>query len=331
MKLKALTFACCIAAALAACAASSADATVTSYTPVVKDGKAGGAWLVPKKGAVKRKPPMVLAGLAGENKGAARISKPCVLQVVVTGPDGKELYVHDATVDPCSWKPGPFKFTEKFELPAEADIEGARISFRLRYREGTQKNLRFAAKEAAKDGSLPLGLLPPRDKGDAKEVEKKDEEKWQSPIEIIGDELFVKKTEMSLRFIEEKSPEHYAIVTNYISIIKSSEKSGMAANADRPTFLVGPRIAKANIISTLGLKDYGSSIVHDAYHSKLYNDYRLKFGLPVPDNVWTGREAENACLDIQIDFLKKAGTHQRSLEAFAKMKNVDYFTIERTW
>ena len=121
-----------------------------------------GARLVPTKGAVKRKGRTVAAGLIGENKGVARIHLPYVLQMVVTGPDGKELFVRNATADPCSWLPGPFKFAEKFTLPESADVEGARISFRLRHREGVLRNFRFAAKETEEDGSLPLGPLPPR-------------------------------------------------------------------------------------------------------------------------------------------------------------------------
>ena len=99
-------------------------------------------------------------GLLGTNRGATRIYLPYVLQAVVTGPDGRELYVHDCTTDPGSILPGPFRIVENFTLPAEADVEGAKVSLRLRHRYGVLMNFRFAATESAPDRSLPLGDLP---------------------------------------------------------------------------------------------------------------------------------------------------------------------------
>lgn len=119
-----------------------------------------GARLVPHKGAVQRKGNQVAIGLVGTNRGATRIYLPYVLQVVVSGPDGRELYVHNGTTDPGSLFPGPFKIVEKFELPAEADVEGAKVSLRLRHLHGVLLDFRFAARESAKDRSLPLGVLP---------------------------------------------------------------------------------------------------------------------------------------------------------------------------
>jgi len=119
-----------------------------------------GARLVPKKGAVQRKGRMIAVGLVGVNRGVARIHLPYVLQVVITGPDGRELYVHDGATDPGSLLPGPFRIVEKFRLPAEADVPGSKVSLRLRHRYGVLMDFRFAAVESAKDRSLPLGDLP---------------------------------------------------------------------------------------------------------------------------------------------------------------------------
>ena len=119
-----------------------------------------GARLVPRKGAVQRKGQMIAVGLVGVNRGATRIHRPYVLQVVVSGPDGRELHVHDCATDPGSILPGPFKIVEKFKLPAEADVEGAKVALRLRHRQGALMDFRFAAVESAKDRSLPLGDLP---------------------------------------------------------------------------------------------------------------------------------------------------------------------------
>ena len=119
-----------------------------------------GARLVPRKGAVVRKGQLVGIGLLGTNRGATRIYLPYVLQAVVSGPDGRELYVHDCKTDPGSILPGPFRIVENFTLPAEADVDGAKVSLRLRHRYGVLMNFRFAATESAQDRSLPLGQLP---------------------------------------------------------------------------------------------------------------------------------------------------------------------------
>lgn len=119
-----------------------------------------GARLVPHKGAVQRKDQLVAIGLVGTNRGVTRIHLPYVLQVVISAPDGRELYVHDCSTDPGSILPGPFRIVEKFILPAEADVEGAKVSLRLRHRYGVLMNFRFAAVESAEDRSLPLGELP---------------------------------------------------------------------------------------------------------------------------------------------------------------------------
>ena len=119
-----------------------------------------GARLVPHKGTVQRKDRQVAVGLVGTNRGATRIHLPYVLQVVVLGPDGRELFVHNGTTDPGSILPGPFRIVENFTLPAEADVEGAKVSLRLRHRYGVLMDFRFAATESAEDRSLPLGELP---------------------------------------------------------------------------------------------------------------------------------------------------------------------------
>lgn len=132
----------------------------TNYALLKKLDLYAGARLVPHKGAVQRKDQLVAIGLVGTNRGVSRIHLPYVLQVVISGPDGRELYVHDCKTDPGSILPGPFRIVENFTLPAEADIEGAKVSLRLRHRHGVLMNFRFAATESAPDRSLPLGELP---------------------------------------------------------------------------------------------------------------------------------------------------------------------------
>ena len=149
------------------------------------------------------------------------------------------------------------------------------------------------------------------------------------PIKIIGDDDFIKKTEDALSKIKEKSPMSYAIVTNHISIIRSVEKrSGIDAKAKYPTFYVGLTTSNSP------LNWYASTIVHDAYHVKLYRDYTKEHkGEPVPPEVYSGRKAEDACLSAQENFLREIKASVRYIQQMRDMRKIDYFSthIDRIW
>lgn len=152
------------------------------------------------------------------------------------------------------------------------------------------------------------------------------QEPGRFPITIIGSEDFIKRTENALALIQEKSPRSYAIVTNYLSVIQSAQRSGIDPCADVPTFAVGPLIASR---SAMG---YASAIVHDSCHSKLYREYRKKHkNKPVPADVYSGRKGEDKCIDAELDFLRDAKASEAMIRSHAVAKHRDYFTIERTW
>lgn len=127
--------------------------------------------------------------------------------------------------------------------------------------------------------------------------------------------------------IETEAPEFYKMVTKYISVIKSAEKSGMCAWGDPPAFDVGARTASAS------LTWYASCIVHDAHHSKLYNDYREISQGNVPADVWTGRKAEDSCITEQLKFLRAIDAPKNLIKHCQKMYNIDYFSDykNRNW
>ncbi|WCN37198.1 hypothetical protein [Aneurinibacillus uraniidurans] len=118
-------------------------------------------------------------------------------------------------------------------------------------------------------------------------------------VTITGDKTFTARTQAALALLKEKSPDDYALVVQYIGLIKQDAFSGMAAYEKIPTYKVG---AATSSSSTTW---YASTIVHDAYHSKLYNDYARTKKTAVPDDVWTGMKAEMQCLARQTNTLKK--------------------------
>ena len=149
----------------------------------------------------------------------------------------------------------------------------------------------------------------------------------ETPITIIGNDEFIEKTKAALSLIEKDAVQFYIVITNYVSIIRRAESSGMRAYDPLPTFKVGIKTAYSSTTW------YASAIVHDAHHSKLYNDYVKASGKPVPSNVWTGREAENYCLSAQEEFLKAIHAPQATIKHVQKMRNVDYFSpgVKRNW
>lgn len=152
------------------------------------------------------------------------------------------------------------------------------------------------------------------------------QEPGRFPIKIIGSVDFIKKTEDALALIQKESPRSYAIVTNYLSVIQSAQRSGIDPCADVPTFAVGPLIAGR---SAMG---YASAIVHDSCHSKLYREYRKQHkNKPVPADVYSGRKGEDKCIDAELDFLRDAKASEAMIRSHAAAKHHDYFTIERTW
>lgn len=138
-------------------------------------------------------------------------------------------------------------------------------------------------------------------------------------IRIIGDTDFINATKKALDLIRTSDSEMWSMVSKYVGIITSSEKSGMKAWTNSPVFEVGLATSESDSYW------YASSICHDAYHSKLYNDYYEKHG-DVPDNIWTGRHAENLCIDVQIKFLEKINAPKEDIQYLKKMKHVDYFS-----
>lgn len=129
-------------------------------------------------------------------------------------------------------------------------------------------------------------------------------------IEIKGDKNFIIRTENALKFIKENSLYHYKLVIKYIGIIQQIKRnSGMWAEKTPPIFKVGDETSNSDT------EWYAGSIVHDAYHSKLYNDYKRKYkDKEVPDNIWMGEKAEIKCQNIQYRFFLKSGASKDRLK-----------------
>ena len=121
-------------------------------------------------------------------------------------------------------------------------------------------------------------------------------------IQINGNKKFVFQTKKALRVLKSKSSATYTrVVLKYVKKIKSHKISGMNVFARVPTYEVGIPTAFES------LKWYASTIAHDAYHSKLYFDYKKKHKRSVPRRVYAGVRAELICIKFQIKVGRKIG------------------------
>jgi hypothetical protein len=127
-----------------------------------------------------------------------------------------------------------------------------------------------------------------------------------------------------------KARSHFETVQKYIEVIECSEQgSGMFAYETPTRFLTRASTRNAGTIW------YAGTIVHDAGHSKLYNDFKTSDpNSSVPDDVWTGQSAEAACLAVQADALQEIGADQSTIDYVNNILQTEYWNVpysERWW
>lgn len=148
-------------------------------------------------------------------------------------------------------------------------------------------------------------------------------------IDITGTTAFKEQVANSLKLLRTRSPQSYGIVTSYIGRILQAKHSGMAAYVVPPTLDLNDRTAFYSVTWC------ASSIAHDSIHSKLYADYRMRHpgDAYVPDNVWTGFEAEKQCCEHQTRVLRQIGAPASEISWSAQTNDrfweVDY--EKRNW
>lgn len=124
---------------------------------------------------------------------------------------------------------------------------------------------------------------------------------WAYEISIVGSPEYREQVKQALTLLRDKAPDKYKIVKDYVGRIEQNLRSGMDVYQNPPTYQMSDRTAYHSFTWC------ASTIAHDAYHSKLYHDYKDKNGEPVPYEVWGGFEAERKCIKIQAETLKQIG------------------------
>jgi len=122
-------------------------------------------------------------------------------------------------------------------------------------------------------------------------------------ISIRGTPQFDEQVEKALTLLKTQSPAGYAIVTNYIGIVQQYEHSGMEVHHNPPIFQLNTDSAYVSVTWCAGV------IAHDSFHSKFYFEYKKQhpWAIRVPDDIYSGEQAERACSEHQMSVLKDIG------------------------
>lgn len=137
-------------------------------------------------------------------------------------------------------------------------------------------------------------------------------------IEVLGSREFIAQVTTALDLLRNQAPEEYELIRGNVGRIRQGQHSGMAAYEEPPTYEMNDRTA------FYSLTWCASTIAHDAYHSKLYHDYKTSFGEPVPEDVWTGQQAELECMEFQAEVLRKIGAPEGEIRYLNSLDGTHY-------
>lgn len=149
-------------------------------------------------------------------------------------------------------------------------------------------------------------------------------------VKIKGNDSCIAKTQEALNLLQNKAQIHYSTVITYVGVIECADQgSGMYAWESPPRYQVGKATYEAGEIW------YAGAIAHDSCHSKQYHDYLSKNNsASVPGEVWTGKEAERQCLDVQYDALTMIDADQNTLDYVKNIISSEYWNVpygDRWW
>lgn len=142
---------------------------------------------------------------------------------------------------------------------------------------------------------------------------------------INGDKKFINQTSEALDLLKLKCPGTYqSLVLKYLGAIKQSNKSGMKILAKPPTFNVGQKT------TYYSLKWYACAIVHDAYHSKQYFDYKKKH-TKVPISVYFSPQAELKATKVELKVAKKIRLPKKDVDFKKSLDGTYIYWKNKNW
>ena len=141
-------------------------------------------------------------------------------------------------------------------------------------------------------------------------------------IEIKGDQYCKDKVNEALDFMKDNSPKFYTKVITYIGVIECTDKNKSSyISIDTPT------VTLADMKFFVTVTQLAGTLVHEAHHSELYNQYKIKNKVnEVPTEIHSGRKAEEQCVNETIKFLKEVNAPTNEI-----YYEENIFEIEGEW
>jgi hypothetical protein len=146
-------------------------------------------------------------------------------------------------------------------------------------------------------------------------------------IPIKGDASCSLQTGQALTLLKSRDPSDYRNITRYIRLIECRDAgSGMYAWEEPPRFAAGRATRDAGILW------YAGAIAHDSCHSREYHEYLQSHpSSSVPPEVYTGKTAEEACLQYQYTVLQKIGANEKMLQYVKDSAGTEYWNESNVW
>lgn len=147
-------------------------------------------------------------------------------------------------------------------------------------------------------------------------------------IAIHGSLPFCESVGAALRRLASDAPEAFTLCRDFIDAIVMSRHSGVMAKRRPATVLLG---SWATAVSVPYL---GSTLVHEAFHCRLYWSHRDNGRSNVPVELYSGETAERQCLEYQTSVLKRLGGTEVEVRHLSEGMATEWWKVpwhERTW
>jgi hypothetical protein len=144
-------------------------------------------------------------------------------------------------------------------------------------------------------------------------------------IEIVGTARFRDRVHEALALLKMKDASAFEIVTAYVKRIEEGKHSGMWAYKEPPTYQMSDATAYHSVTWC------AATIAHDSYHSKLYHDYKKSHAGLVPDEIWTGRSAEQQCMKHQLAVMEHIGASKPEIDWAKRQADGHYVKDKEAW
>jgi hypothetical protein len=135
-------------------------------------------------------------------------------------------------------------------------------------------------------------------------------------IKVLGDERFAAVVRDALELVSTNCPDYHEVVTGHVAAIESAERKPARHHEEPPRIALASSIDFGRDLSPRSKAVwYAGAIVHQAWHSKLYREFRLANpGAPWPADERSAAEREDARLQAQVDALVRMGASMWMLD-----------------